>query len=276
MGLPLSGQQNTVISWESSNTSIISDNGIVVLPSNDYVDVTLTATIEFNGTTDTKSFIVRVVSDNVTNFTVSFNTNGGTTYPNQTVQSGLTATNPGIPEKTGFNFVGWFYEDLTTPFVFTTPIESDITIFAIWSAKPSTYTFDASGSFASGIADGVIPSARIVTTNDGLATLTASFHKNDSSTITIFSNSVGETRLYGGSGNGGQLTFDISSGYIITSITVYTSTNNGYTINGGITITGAAIKTSFSTNVTSVVVKNVASANAQVRITSITITYAPN
>jgi len=69
------------------------------------------------------------------------------------------------------------------------------------------YTFDSSGSYNGGISDGEIPSARVTIANTGGATITASFYKNSSTTITIFNNGAGETRLYGGAGDGGQLTF---------------------------------------------------------------------
>lgn len=140
MGLPLSGQQNTIISWESSNPTIISHAGVVVLPGSGSIDVTLTATITFNGTSDTKTFVVTVNSESVVNYTVSFNTSGGTSYSDQTVQSGQTATNPGTPTKTGYDFAGWFESDLVTPYVFSTPIIGNLTIYAKWSPVPTEST----------------------------------------------------------------------------------------------------------------------------------------
>lgn len=135
------------------------------------------------------------------------------------------------------------------------------------------YTFDSSGSYSSGISDGVIPSARITTSNNGGATITASFYKNNSTTTTIFNNSGGETRLYGKDGNGGQLTFALSGDFVMKSVKVNTSTNNGYSVNGGSTITTSGVETALSDS-TSVVIKNVASGTDQVRITDLVIGYS--
>ncbi|MFA5422061.1 MAG: Ig-like domain-containing protein [Bacilli bacterium] len=135
------------------------------------------------------------------------------------------------------------------------------------------YTFDTSGSYSSGISDGVIPAERMSISNTGGATITASFHKNNSTTTSIFNNSAGETRLYGKDGNGGQLTFALTGSFAMKSVKVNTSTNSGYTVDGGTTITGSAVETALS-DATSVVVKNVATGTNQVRITSLEIGYS--
>jgi hypothetical protein len=135
------------------------------------------------------------------------------------------------------------------------------------------YTFDSSGSYTSGISDGEIPSARVTIANTGGATITASFYKNSSATTTIFNNGAGETRLYGGAGDGGQLTFALSGDFVMKSVKVNTSTNNGYSVNGGSTITTSGVETALSDS-TSVVIKNVASGTGQVRITDLVIGYS--
>jgi len=57
------------------------------------------------------------------------------------------------------------------------------------------------------------------------------------------------------------------------SVKVNTSTNNGYSVNGGSTITTSGVETALSDS-TSVVIKNVASGTDQVRITSLEIGYS--
>ena len=85
--------------------------------------------------------------------TVTFNTNGGTTVSPQKVLDGDKLAKPADPTRTGYTFNGW-YEDskLTTPYTFTDPVKSDITVYAAWKAmdspdKPKTHTvtFDSQG-----------------------------------------------------------------------------------------------------------------------------------
>jgi hypothetical protein len=152
---------------------------------------------------------------------------------------------------------------------------SKVAVNEVQALSEYLYTFDTNGSYTSGISDGVIPSERISTSNTGEAIFSVSFYKNNSSTTSIFNNSAGETRLYGGSGNGGQLTFTLSDDYVMKTIKVNTSTNNGYSINDGSKITAADVETPLS-DLTSVTVKNVASGTDQVRITSLEIGYSPS
>jgi len=140
------------------------------------------------------------------------------------------------------------------------------------SAGDYVYAFDSAGPFTTEISDGLIPAERISTTNSGGAVITASFYKNSSTLATIFNNSSGETRLYTGSGNdGGQLTFALTGDYVMKSITVNTSTNTGYSINGGSTITTSGVETALA-DLSSVELKNVGT--GQVRITSLEIGYS--
>lgn len=68
-------------------------------------------------------------------YIVTFNTNGGTAVAPQTVISGETATQPAAPTKDGYTFDGWYSDsELTTAFVFTTPITANITLYAKWTS----------------------------------------------------------------------------------------------------------------------------------------------
>lgn len=208
--------------------------------------------------------------------TVTF-VDGATTLSTTTVAEGLKVTKPTNPFKNGFTFVEW-YEDaaFTTVFNFDTLITVNTTVYAKFEenhGQPVTHiaTIDTSGSFGSNIADGAIQSARLVITNDGGSAISVSFYKNSSSTTSIFNNGAGEIRLYNGSsGNGGQLNISLDATYVITKITINTSTNSGYSINGGSAITASGVAT--PTNDQTVIVKNVGT--GQVRITSISIEYS--
>ena len=91
MNLPLTGDNGSTITWNSDKDSVISDAGMVVLPSS-IEEVVLTATISFNGTNDTKEFVVTVHP--LVQYTVTFTSYNGTTIPDQTVNGGSTVTEP--------------------------------------------------------------------------------------------------------------------------------------------------------------------------------------
>ena len=84
-------------------------------------------------------------------FTVTFNTVGGSSVSNATVSSGNTVAAPADPTKSGYNFVGWYSDSsYTNKWQFTTPVRSNITLYAKWEAQIAKYTvsFDSNGGSA--------------------------------------------------------------------------------------------------------------------------------
>ena len=75
----------------------------------------------------------------VNTYTITFDTDGGTSIPAITQAFGTTVTAPADPTQTGYTFVGW---DIKIPA--TMPAEN-ITIKAKWSANSYTITFDTDG-----------------------------------------------------------------------------------------------------------------------------------
>ena len=75
-------------------------------------------------------------------YTVTFNSQGGSTVASQTVKHGELATKPADPTKDNYVFLAW-YEDsaAVTAFDFTLPITADWTLYAGWKAS-STPTPD--------------------------------------------------------------------------------------------------------------------------------------
>ena len=69
-------------------------------------------------------------------YTVTFDSNGGSSVPSQTVVSGQTATEPTAPTKTDYTFAGWTLNNAA--FSFSTPITGDITLVASWTAVTPT------------------------------------------------------------------------------------------------------------------------------------------
>ena len=81
------------------------------------------------------------------NFTVTFNTGGGSLISTQTVEKGKTATVPTNPTKDGFDFLGWYLGD--DEYDFSTPVNNNITLTARWKEREIlqsfTVTFDTDG-----------------------------------------------------------------------------------------------------------------------------------
>ena len=71
------------------------------------------------------------VSAPVTTYTVTFDSNGGSSVPSQTVQSGSTATVPVKPTKAGFVFSEWKLNG--QPYDFASSVTSNITLVASWT-----------------------------------------------------------------------------------------------------------------------------------------------
>jgi uncharacterized protein (TIGR02145 family) len=66
-------------------------------------------------------------------FTVSFNSNGGSTVPSQEVKSDSLAKKPANPTLSGYTFAEWHSDSLlTTLFNFSSPITAAKTLYAKW------------------------------------------------------------------------------------------------------------------------------------------------
>ncbi len=71
-------------------------------------------------------------------YTVSFNTNGAETIPNQKVESQGTAEKPSDPTKDGYTFGGWYREkQLINPYDFSEKVTRSITLYAKWIKNQS-------------------------------------------------------------------------------------------------------------------------------------------
>ena len=78
------------------------------------------------------------IGEELVYYTVTFDSDGGSDVPAQTVESGKTAVEPRSPTKQGHNFVAWYNGN--TEFNFKTPVTSDLTLKAKWTL---TYSPDA-------------------------------------------------------------------------------------------------------------------------------------
>ena len=76
-------------------------------------------------------------------YTVTYESNGGSMVPSQTVKYNETANKPADPTKSGYTFAGWYTEEkLTNKYDFATPVTGNITLYAKWTRNctPRPYT----------------------------------------------------------------------------------------------------------------------------------------
>ena len=90
----------------------------------------------------TRNITLDAVYD-VNNYTVTFDSNGGTSVTSQTIEYNHNATKPSDPTKTGYDFVEWQLNGVK--YNFTEQVTGDITLIAVYNVKTYTVTFDADG-----------------------------------------------------------------------------------------------------------------------------------
>jgi uncharacterized repeat protein (TIGR02543 family) len=83
---------------------------------------------------------------NINTYTITFDTNGGTSL-NAVTQNFNTSLNiPNNTTKTGYSFTGWFEDDnLSIPFDLEKMPSRDFTLYAKWTINAYTITFDSNG-----------------------------------------------------------------------------------------------------------------------------------
>ncbi len=72
----------------------------------------------------------------VTKYTVTFDSNGGSAVASQEVEAGKTATEPTAPTKDGFVFDGWYNGEVKWDFA--NEVNADVTLKANWKAESDT------------------------------------------------------------------------------------------------------------------------------------------
>lgn len=91
----------------------------------------------------------KVVVVEVTKYTVTFDTDGGTEIASVQVVKGEKLTLPTAPTKAGYVFKGWFTNEArTVPFNPDVAINANTTLYAKWEVAQYTVTFDSNGGSA--------------------------------------------------------------------------------------------------------------------------------
>lgn len=100
-------------------------NGNAAFDFNTKITSNITLTAKWNAT------------NTISMYTVTFNSDGGSTVASQIVESGKMVTKPSDPTKFGYDFVGWYNGN--TAFNFNTKITSNITLTAKWKVSKNLY-----------------------------------------------------------------------------------------------------------------------------------------
>jgi len=120
--------------------------------------------------TDIDTLLARSAS-----YTVSFESNGGSSVSAQTVNSGKTAARPADPTRSGYTFANWYSNSgLTTVYDFSTPVTGDITLYAKWNPAAADLT-TVSIAFITSVtppATGDIPKTEITENDQYSGTIT--------------------------------------------------------------------------------------------------------
>lgn len=106
-------------------------------------------------------------------YTVTFETNGGSAIQPVLVGGGGVAKEPAAPTKAYFAFAGWYSDSgLTQAFDFNTPITGDITLYAKWTPSPVNgmflMTIDFNGGTSTMPTVGEVPANSGIYLNDNL------------------------------------------------------------------------------------------------------------
>lgn len=90
---------------------------------------------EYDFSTPVTSNFVLDAKWTINEYTVTFDSDGGSAVTAQTVEYGSKATEPSpAPTKSDYTFGGWYSDaELTTAFDFNTAIVADTTLYAKWT-----------------------------------------------------------------------------------------------------------------------------------------------
>lgn len=98
---------------------------------------------EWRFETDTVQGDLTLTAKWAKNHTVTFDANGGTTVPAQTVPNGNSAKEPPVPKRTNYAFDGWYVGG--AKWDFTRPVTADMTLTAKWTQTFFTVIFKMNG-----------------------------------------------------------------------------------------------------------------------------------
>lgn len=121
-------EQGVIWSSDDENIATVDGNGLVTGVAEGTVTITVT-------TVDGGFTAACTVTVTAKIYTVTFDSQGGSTVDAQTVTEGGMAVKPDDPTRNGYTFGGWYTEaECTTEYDFDTPVTADIPLYAKWIA----------------------------------------------------------------------------------------------------------------------------------------------
>lgn len=140
LSLPTVAANGATITWESSNSAVITPDGKVNRPSYKQGDATVTLTATITARPDdptirdqirTKSFQLTVEKKAQPVYSVTFNSDGGSSVARQSVTDGKKAIAPKNPTKKGYTFTGWYNGNIK--YNFNNIVTKSLTLKAKWN-----------------------------------------------------------------------------------------------------------------------------------------------
>ena len=101
------------------------------------VSLTITGHVSIDAQSTVPMLFYSIDPEETTTYTVTFDSDGGSSVASQTVESGGLATEPTDPTKSGYTFDGWYTSTLyTTGWDFSTDtVTSNTTLYAKWTEE---------------------------------------------------------------------------------------------------------------------------------------------
>ena len=103
-------------------------------PSTDQYDYTFSGWIPAISSVQSDQTYVAQFTETIKQYTVQFDSNGGSAVAQTTVDYGTMLSEPGNPTNEGYHFMGWFEDsDLTQPVAWPLEITQNLTLYAQWN-----------------------------------------------------------------------------------------------------------------------------------------------
>lgn len=127
----------------------------------------------------------------VTRYTLTYESNGGTTYPSETYSSGKTVKLDKVPTREGYTFTGWYADKGTTDKITSVTMNGNKTVYAGWEFNGALNAKDHV-AYVHGYTDGTVGPNRNITRAETAVMLYRLLTPERSEEITTTSNSFSD------------------------------------------------------------------------------------
>ena len=127
----------------------------------------------------------------VTRYTLTYESNGGTTYPSETYSSGKTVKLDKVPTREGYTFTGWYADKGTTDKISSVTMNGNKTVYAGWEFNGALNAKDHV-AYVHGYTDGTVGPNRNITRAETAVMLYRLLTPERSEEITTTNNSFSD------------------------------------------------------------------------------------